>query len=146
MWVINGPKSYIRKLCVILSTIMHVKRHVFWNSEVKLCSINIWQHDNAPIFHVSCWKPPSIFLYSVHRDSGGRQVGPRPEVGRQGDQVCQGDQGWQAGHGKRDGCSSHVPLIPVLFDFFTIRDFKRVNLLKKQKVWSRLCPKWLSRE
>lgn len=39
-------------------------------------------------------------LVSVHSDSGRRQVGPRPEVGRQRDQVCEGDQGRQTGHGK----------------------------------------------
>lgn len=41
-----------------------------------------------------------LFVFSVHSDSGGRQAGPRPEVGRQRDQACQRNQGRQVGHGK----------------------------------------------
>lgn len=48
-----------------------------------------------------------LFVFSVHSDSGGRQAGPRPEVGRQRDQVCQRNQGWEDGDGKT-ACSAGI--------------------------------------
>lgn len=65
--------------------------------------INTWQHLDAVFF----FSPHSLknilaFCLSVHSDFGWRQVGPRPEVGRQRDKVRQRNQRWQVGHGKKN--------------------------------------------
>lgn len=59
-------------------------------------------------FSASLLERIPVFSLSVHSDHGGRQAGPRPEVGRQRDQVRQRNQGWQDGHGKTDRARSHA--------------------------------------
>lgn len=72
-----------------------------------------------------------VFCLSVHSDSGGRQLGPRPEVGRQRDQVRQRNQGWQDGHGKNRRRS--------LRGLITNKhDLNGINLLTKKRVMLKL--------
>lgn len=64
------------------------------------------------LFSTSLTQHIPVFCPSVHSDPGGGQAGPRPEVGRQRDQVRQRNQGWQDGHGKTDRTRSHSVFNP----------------------------------
>lgn len=75
-----------------------------------------------------------VLVLAVHLLHGGRQTRASAEVGRQGDQICQRNQGWEDGYGK---IKYHTQLAYYINPY----SGKQVIVITFMNLWSHLLHK-----